>query len=79
MTNEFLDAIADAIAARLAVKLAPNRRVASRLMPVKEAAEYLGLTEMALRHRKDLPTLRAGRRVFYDVRDLDRWIEENKV
>ena len=52
-----------------------------RLLTVEQAAQYLGRTELAvyqLISHKKLPTVRTDRRVMIDVRDLDRWIEENK-
>jgi hypothetical protein len=54
-----------------------------RLMPLKRAAEYLGLTVWAMRERVwagDIPVIRfpRGRKMFIDTRDLDAFIERNK-
>ena len=45
-----------------------------RLMSESEAARYLSIGTTTL--RKDGPTpKRHGRRVLYDIRDLDRWAD----
>jgi excisionase family DNA binding protein len=53
----------------------------ARLMPIREAAGYLGLTEGALRklvERRGIPFVRIGKRAIrLDVRELDRWIADN--
>ena len=53
-----------------------------RLLTVKEAAKYIGRTESAVRElvwNQKLPHIRCDRRVMLDIRDLDRWIDENRV
>jgi len=56
-----------------------------RLLNVKEAAEYLGTTPGSLYHTfrtLPLPFLKwgkGGRNIRFDVKDLDKWIEENKL
>lgn len=55
--------------------------VRPELLNVKQAAIYLGRTEQSVQHlifQKDLPVVRAGRRVHLHRRDLDDWIEKNK-
>jgi excisionase family DNA binding protein len=85
--NVTLDRILDAIAAVVASKLAAREvsrtaaDVAPRLLTVKQAAAYLGRTEEAIQHMvaaRKLPVVRDGRRVFLDVRELDKWIERNR-
>ena len=54
-----------------------------RLLPLKAAAEYLGLTVWALRERiwaGALPVVQfpGGRKQYLDVRDLDGFVEANK-
>lgn len=52
-----------------------------RLYSVKEAAGYLGLSPWTVREtiwRGELPSVRAGRRVLLDLRDLDAFVERNK-
>lgn len=69
-------AIADAVLDRLEKRIGERQRVFS----LEEAAEYLGMTPDALQHRAgiDIPCLageRARRRLRFDKRDLDRWID----
>ena len=55
-----------------------------RLLPLKKAAEYLGLTVWSMRERiwaGHIPSVRfpGGRKVYLDVEDLERFIEQNKT
>ncbi len=56
-----------------------------RMLNEKEAARYLGIsidTVRRMRYSGILPYVPigpTGRRKFYDMRDLDSWIERNKV
>ena len=56
----------------------PKQRI-----PEKEAAPYIGMSEMYLRVARmkggGPPYLKIGRAVRYDVRDLDKWLETKKV
>ena len=48
----------------------------------KSAAQYIGRTQkgiQALRAKGLIPYHRIDRRVHYDIRDLDAWIEKHKV
>ncbi|TRW77569.1 helix-turn-helix domain-containing protein [Mycolicibacterium sp. 018/SC-01/001] len=49
----------------------------------QEAAEYVGLSASTMRAYRSAGTgpksYKIGRRVFYDVTDLDRWIEDTAV
>jgi excisionase family DNA binding protein len=84
-----LESLLDALAERVAAKLrpctpgaTPTRAQEPRLLTVDQAAAYLGRTKMSLQHMISagrLPIVRADRRVFLDVRDLDAWIEQNKA
>ncbi len=61
------------------MKLGKGRQ---RLFSVCEAAEYIGRTETAVREmvwNGKLPHIRTDRRVMLDIRDLDRWIDQNRV
>jgi hypothetical protein len=54
-----------------------------RLLPLKDAAEYLGLTTWAMRERiwqGLIPVVQfpGGRKQYIDRRDLDTFIEKNK-
>ena len=53
-----------------------------RLLTVREAAKYIGRTESAVRElvwNEKLPHIRSDRRVMLDIRDLDSWIDANRV
>ena len=54
-----------------------------RLLPLKKASEYLGLTVWAIRERiwaGQIPIVQfpGGRKQYIDVQDLDKFIEDNK-
>jgi hypothetical protein len=54
-----------------------------RLLPLKQAAEYIGLTVWGMRERiwaGDIPVVRfpGGRKMFIDVRDIEAFIKRNK-
>jgi excisionase family DNA binding protein len=55
-----------------------------RLLTIEKAAEFLGLTDWAMRSRiwsGDIPVVRfpGGRKMYIDVRDIERFIERNKM
>ena len=55
-----------------------------RLLPLKKAADVLGLTTWAMRSRiwsGDIPVVRfqGGRKMYIDVRDIEQFIERNKM
>ena len=53
-----------------------------RLYSLPEAAMYLGRSTWSVRRliwSGELPQVRAGGRVHVDVRDLDEFIDKNKV
>jgi hypothetical protein len=55
-----------------------------RLLPLKEAAKWLGLTTWAMRERiwaGDIPVIRfpGGRKMFIDVQDMEAFIQNNKT
>lgn len=52
-----------------------------RLYNINEAAQYLGRSVWALRemyYKGKIPCVRDGRRMLFDITDLDAWIESNK-
>jgi excisionase family DNA binding protein len=52
-----------------------------RLIGAKRAADEYGLAHSSLRdivHRGELPVIRVGRAWYFERRDLDRWIENQK-
>lgn len=51
-----------------------------RLLDVTGAGEYLGLTESQVRglvERRQIPFMKVGRSLKFDIRQLDRWIEKS--
>lgn len=55
-----------------------------RLLPLKKAAEYLGLTVWGIRERiwaGDIPVVQfpGGRKMFIDTSDIEAFIEHNKT
>lgn len=56
-------------------------RLRKRLLTIKEAAEYLGRSVHALRElvwAGRIPFVREGKRIFFDILDLDTWIHQHK-
>ena len=57
-----------------------NETVGKRLLNVKEAAQYLGLevdTVYKKARLRELPHVKVGRALRFDVKALDRYIEQN--
>ena len=60
----------------------PQPRNIKRLFTLSEAGQYLGRSTWSVRRliwRGALPQVRAGGRVHVDVRDMDAFIDRNKV
>jgi excisionase family DNA binding protein len=77
-----VSALIERIAADVAARVRSEPTVQPRLLTVAQAAVYLGRTPKAVRDlaaRGTVPTVRTDGRVMFDVNDLDRWIEVNKV
>lgn len=75
-----LDSVADRIADRVAdrvIERLDGRRTAEpeRWMTLAETASYLGLTEEALRKRRDLPRSRWGGRLLYRRSAVDAYLD----
>jgi len=81
--EQLLDALAEKVVQRIREE-APTGACASirpRLLTVEQAAVYIGRSKEAVQHMVSsgkMPTVRADRRVFVDVEDLDAWIREHK-
>ncbi|MCU1336356.1 MAG: Helix-turn-helix domain [Bryobacterales bacterium] len=78
ITQAIQRAVESGVRKALNVYEATNRR----LLSVKEAATYLSLSERELYNmmaNHQLRAVRHGRRTMFDIRDLDTWIERNKV
>jgi excisionase family DNA binding protein len=77
LSDQFFDSMADAIARRIESKLALKRR----LLSLEQAAEYLGLSEDAVRDLVSegrLRPVRPTRKLQFDICDLDEFIAELK-
>ncbi len=56
--------------------------IRKRLFTVREASVYIGRSVNALREliwAGKLPIVRPDRRIFLDIQDLDKWIEQSKI
>ena len=81
-TDQFVEAIAQRVAAILAPKIETANALRPRLLTVDQAAVYLGRTDSAIRgmlKRGVVPRMRIDGRVMFDVQDLNALIEQNKV
>ena len=59
-----------------------NNRLKKRLYNIDEAGEYLGRSVWSVRelmYKGTLPYVKVGRRVSFDINDLDRLIEMHKM
>lgn len=71
------DALIDAIAEAVALRLEKMASAKQRLLDIDQAAEYLGMTAIALRHKAgvDVPVVKIDAKLRFDRRDLDRYID----
>jgi excisionase family DNA binding protein len=59
-----------------------NETVGKRLLNVEEAARYLGLEVDTIYKKarlRELPSVKVGRALRFDVKKLDRYIEQHAV
>lgn len=59
-----------------------NEKVGKRLLNVEEVARYLGLevdTVYKKARLRDLPSVKVGRALRFDVKALDRYIEQHAI
>lgn len=78
-----LDSVLEELAERIASKVsrASSLPLRPRLLTVEQAASYIGRTREGVQHliaSGKLPCVKADRRNFVDVRDIDAWIDQNK-
>ena len=72
-----VEALADALASRLTSAMAKPDQARSSWLSVRDAAEYLGVSETAVRaliKRRHVPFCKPNGRIFIDRRDLDEWV-----
>ncbi len=87
---QIVDQIVQAIVARLLPHLqsggngngSGTKPPLRKLLTIKEASIYLSRSESALYHlvaRREIAVVRHGRNLRFDVKELDRWIEGDRV
>ena len=82
LVDQLIDDLAERIADR--INESPGSVQSAdrpRLLNVKQAAEYLSRTPNAIRNliaAGAIPMVRIGRRIFFDPRELDAWIDDNR-
>lgn len=80
--DSVIDELADRVVAKLEQRLAGGHAmIPQRLLSVEQAAEYLGRSKASIQHMVasgKVQVVRADRRVFLDIRDLEKWIAESK-
>jgi excisionase family DNA binding protein len=72
------DALIEAIANAVALKLERMAGLQQRLMDVHDIARYVGMTENAIREKAsagELPCVRIDGKLRFDRREIDRWID----
>ena len=80
-TDSFQRLIADAVRVAVREELA-SRPTLNRLRSIEEAAAYLSLSKREVYNmiaNRELPPVPRGRRKMLDIRDLDSWIDRNKL
>ena len=62
--------------------MSSSQTITPRLLNIKEASQYLGVAVWQLRQLewgRQLPSVRGlGKRILFDVKDLDRLVEQKK-
>jgi excisionase family DNA binding protein len=60
-----------------------NARNRKSFCTKKELAEYLGISVYTIdswvSERREIPFVKMGKKVMFDLRDVDDWIEKKKV
>ena len=59
-----------------------NEKVGRRLLNVREAAQYLGLQDDTVYRKarlRELPSVKVGRALRFDVVALERYIEQHTI
>jgi len=65
-----------------AVEMVSNSFIGRRLLNVREAAQYLGLevdTVYKKSRLREVPCVKVGRALRFDVKALDRYIEQHTI
>jgi excisionase family DNA binding protein len=82
LSEQAVNQIAQAVAARLLPHLKNSNgstaTLSKKLLTIKEAAVYLGRSETAIYRlvaKRDIPVVRHGRNLRFELRSLDAWVE----
>lgn len=79
--DAFQRLIADAVRVAVRDELAAQPTT-NRLLSVEDAAAYLSLSKREIYNmiaNRELPAVIRGRRKMLDIRDMDAWIDRNKL
>lgn len=60
----------------------PKFGISKRLYSINEASIYLGRSVWAVREMLwggKLPYIKDGRRILVDIKDMEAWVERNKI
>jgi hypothetical protein len=65
------------LVSELANLVAERLREHRRWAPIEGVADYLGVPVSRVRHMRSigLPARRVGKRLIFDLREVDRWLE----
>jgi len=81
--NPQLERIAEIVAKKVIAYLDQSeKKIAPRRLTVKEAAQYLSISERALYHlrgRHEIPCVKHGKALGFLRDDLDKWLEGDRV
>ena len=59
-----------------------DEHLEKRFLTKRELAEYIGMSEYTIdswvSERREVPFVRMGRRVKFDMRDVEKWVEHSK-
>ena len=64
------------------IQIGSNRAVGKRLLTAREAAAYLGLAEDTIYKKarmRELPSVKVGRSLRFDLKALERFVEQNTI
>lgn len=79
--DPWIELLVSRITAKVELLISASPSSTRRLLDVKQAAHYLGRSVASIQHLAAdgaFPTVRRDRRVFFDIRDLDAWIDKSK-
>ena len=78
-TEEAIDELVERLTSKLARRMQHQSPITPRLLTVQQAAAYLSRMEKAVRilvSKGNIPVVRTDGALRFDVKALDRWIEQ---